>query len=426
MSEVEDETVASVVLALVVVGVLYVLVSRRRRETLSKRAPTKIHVSSWMEFRVGTWIMAVLEKFKYTCSPPSVQLMEYACGYWNSAAMYAAAKLRLADLVEDHFPSPVSTYDLSRKLAVHEDDLYRLMRALATKGVFAETPNRHFVQTPLSDMLRTNHPLSMWGAVVSLHEEQRHAFARLFESVDQKVATAAPSVPRKSGFEIEYGEPFYDYLDKHSHQSKLFDEFMKGVSNDSMPVIAQDFHFEKYGTIVDVGGGDGTLLKTIYEMNLAKRCKGCKKLRCQSHNCILFDRPAVVSLTEFPTTVVVKKAAGSFFDADTIPVGDLIILKEVLHNWTDENCLRILSSVSQRMSGTNARILVIDVVLSELKDCDHLRALKTFLDLHMLTMLRGMERTKIQFAELVAKVGLEVEAIIPMRTVYSGILLKKA
>lgn len=415
--------------------------SRSPRFLKSKTAPTHILVPSWTEFSIGLRLLNWIEKFRVAVTPPSVTLMDMAGCFWYSTSLYAAAKMCVADLVHAQFPAPVPVDDLAAQIGCHPDDIYRLLRALSTKGVFAETslpgplPSSPrvaaFAQTPLSDLLRNSHPHSMWGAVVSVNEEQAQAFGKLPETILASLRTGPRGSRPPTGFELAFnGQSFYEYLDRHPVQSKLFDEFMKGVSNDAMPVIAKDFDFSPFTVIVDVGGGDGGLLRAVYSLCLRAKCKKCRSRACDVHQGILFDRQVVVSQTtalssEWPGAVAVS---GSFFDKGAVPQGDLLVLKEILHNWGDEECVSILQCcASSLLAFPSARIAVIDIVLDNNADAgsDPLRGFKSFLDLHMLSMLRGRERTQLQFQELAARADLDVDKVIPLRTAYSVVLLKK-
>jgi hypothetical protein len=310
-------------------------------------------------------------------------------GYWISKAIYVAAKLGIADLLAD---SPHSAEELAAATQTQAGALYRVLRALASVGIFSEeTPNR-FALTPLAELLRSDTPDSMRALAIMYAEEQYRAW----DDVLHSVRTGQPA------FEHAFGMPYFDYFATHPEASQVFNEAMVGWTTQVVDAVVAAYDFSPFGTVVDVGGGHGALLAAILKRNATARG-------------ILFDVPHVVEGAEpFLTAAAVANrctlVGGNFFAE--IPAGaDAYVLAQILHDWDDERSVAILRQVRRAMPD-QGKLLVVELVLPEGND----PFMGKWLDLHMLVLLGGRERTAAQYATLLRAAGFELTRIVPLRT----------
>jgi hypothetical protein len=208
-----------------------------------------------------------------------------------------------------------------------------------------------------------------------------------------------------------FTKPFYNYLEDHPDDLKVFGEAMTSLSGIENPAIAAAFKktYKAAGirTLVDVAGGHGSLLATVLAQN-------------RSLNGVLFDLPAVIARARNDRHVTTPRLAsrcafesGDFFES--VPDGgDAYILKYILHNWDDENCVRILTNCRRAMN-EKGRILVADPVIAP----GNHREWGKLLDIQMMVAVRGKERTKKEFAELFGRAGLRLVRVVPTTSALS-------
>jgi hypothetical protein len=321
--------------------------------------------------------------------PPSAAMLTLIMGRWVSHLIYVAAKLELADCLK-HGPRAVE--ELAAAVEVQAPALYRVLRTLASVGVFAETKDKRFKLTPLAVTLQKAIPSSM------------HAAALLFGEKYQEDARAQLLHGLKTGeipFLKAHGVPLFEYLEKHPEDLKIFGETMTSVSSTENPVIAAAYKFSGIRTLVDVGGGNGSLLSTILKAN--PKLKG-----------VLFDQPSVIARAKQDRHVKAKGIAercalesGDFFE--TVPKGgDAYMMKRTLHDWDNEHCLKILANCRAAMN-QKGRVLVIDSVISPGNDPDRGK----LIDMQMFVFTGGRERTRTEFATLFREAGLKLARVVP-------------
>ena len=200
--------------------------------------------------------------------PPQAVMFRLIMGRWVSQLIYVAAKLELADRLKH---GPRTAEELATAAEVQAPALYRVLRAMASVGVFAETKGKRFKLTPLAATLQKAVPGSMHAAALMLGEKYlQDAWAQLLHGVK------TGEIP----FLEAHGVPQFDYLEKHPEDLKVFGEAMTSVSSMENPAIAAAYKFSGIRTLVDVGGGNGSLLSTILKAN--PKLKG-----------VLFDLPSV-------------------------------------------------------------------------------------------------------------------------------------
>lgn len=321
--------------------------------------------------------------------PLPLQMLDLISGYWVSQLLYVAARLGLADTLKQ---GPMKVDDLAKQVDVDKRALYRMMRALASVGVFAEGDPGVFSLTPLAETLRSDRSDSMRDFALMMVEGYNwKSWQDLHESVkDGKIA-----------FDRVHGMPIFEYFEKHPEHREVFARSMASISGTENPAVAEGYDFSKIGTLVDVGGSQGHLLATILRHH-----PGVKG--------VLFDRPSVIEQArqapflrgdELDGRVTFE--GGDFFKA--VPSGgDGYLMKYIMHDWNDEQCATILSRCREEMN-PDGRVLVVDTVVAP----GNQPQWGKLLDINMLVLTGGRERTEAEFAELFGKAGFRLQAVHP-------------
>lgn len=322
---------------------------------------------------------------------PADTLRAIARGYRTAQALYVAAALGIADLLAN---GPRSVDGLAAATKTHAPSLYRLLRALASIGIFAEDDERRFLLTPLAEPLRSDVPGSVLSFVRFMCAPMLlEPWGNLLYSVQ----TGRPA------FDHVHGMSLYAYLAQHPDAAAVFHAGMSTMSRH--PAVLDAYDFAGATVVVDVGGGDGTLLAGILRANPAL------------HG-ILFDRPEIAEaarghLEREGLTDRCRVVGGSFFES--VPEGgDLYILSDVVHNWGDDQVVTILANCRRAMPASG-RLLVIQEVLPPGNE----PALGKFADLNMLVVPGGRERTADEQRTVLAAAGFGLTRIIPTRDSYS-------
>jgi hypothetical protein len=315
--------------------------------------------------------------------PPHVRVMQLATGYWLSQAMYVAAKLGLADLIASGLKSAA---ELASATKTHPRALYRLLRALASVGVFTEDTEGNFSQTEMSACLRTG-PATQRAFVLMSGDEQYQAFADL----EYSVRTGLPA------FDKVFGKPVFDYLAGHPDKAANFDQAMVGVHGTESDAIADAYDFAPVKTLIDVGGGNGSLLTAI--------------LRRWTHlDGVVYDLAHVVERARPHLPARCTATAGSFFES--VPAGgDAYMMRHIIHDWDEPKCLTILGNV-RKVIPPAGRLLVAEGVVP----AGNGPGFTKLLDLVMLALPGGEERTEAEYAALFAKAGFRLTRVVPTRS----------
>ena len=306
--------------------------------------------------------------------PPPVRMVELLGGFRISQALYAAAALGVPDQLVAG-PAPVKA--LAERVGAHAPSLHRLLRTLASVGVFTEPQPGVFALTPLGQTLTSSQPGSMRDLAIMWMETHYAPFAELIHAV----RTGRPAA------EHLYGEPFFAWLSHHPEQASRFTGAMANLTSGGFKSAAiASLPLDGTRTIVDIGGADGTVLATILA--------GHPHMRG-----VLFDLPHVI--TDAPRTLAshgvddrVDCVGGDFFES--VPAGaDAYLVSVVLHNWPDQHAQRILANIAAA-GGSGARLLMIEFVVPP-GDTPHPSKMS---DLNMLAMLDGKERTETEWRGL--------------------------
>jgi hypothetical protein len=322
-----------------------------------------------------------------------------ATGFWVSRAIQVAANLAIADLLAQ---GPQRLEFLAEKTKSDRKALFRLLRALSAVGLFTCRSEDVFELTDLGQGLRSDTEDSMRNYVMMLGRPESW---KAWEQLEHSIRTGVPA------FEHAYHLPLFGYLAANPSIGKIFDEGMRsrGIADDNAIAAAYDFSMAE--CIVDVGGGSGSLISTVLKS-------------APNANGILFDLPHVIkgSQKSLATSGIVKRidcVAGDFFE-DVPAGGDLYMLKQVIHDWTDEQATRILVNCRRAMA-ENSKMLIFELVVEPAS------VFPKLLDLMMLVWTGGRERTRQQYEQLLSSAGLRLARVIPtsssicvLEVVYSG------
>ena len=305
------------------------------------------------------------------------QISQLLAGFITSQAIAVAAKLGIADLLEG---GPRTIDDLAKATKAHVQSLHRILRMLTSVGIFAEDEPGRFRQTALSELLRSDHPRSargmaiLWGSsIIQKPSMELH----------RAVMTGVPAANHV------FGAPIFEYLGAHPEDAAVFNAAMTSGSAMLVSDVVAAYDFSRFDQIVDVGGGHGLLLHAILSAN--------PKLRG-----VLADLPAVVAGAEALRSEQIAArceiVGGDFFAS--VPAGaDAYIMKWVIHDWNDEDCLKILRNC-RRAIRREGRLLIVDAVLTPCNEPDPGK----LTDLLMLMMASGgRERTEVEFRDLLRR-----------------------
>ena len=326
-------------------------------------------------------------------------LQQLIFGFFPSQVLYVAARLRIPDLVAD---GAKSSEELAQATSTHAPSLYRLLRALAYLGILQETEPGRFALTDLGAPLRSEVPDSMWATTLLFCGE---GVWRSWGELLAGVQTGEPRFNRGSG-----SEPFAHFAED-PEASKTFNQAMSEGTRREAPGILGSYDFGRFHALVDVGGGDGTLLAEILGAN--PRLRG-----------VLFDTgPGLAQARDRLGAAGVddrcQVVEGDFFEA--VPGGgDAYIMKSVIHDWDDARCVTILENCRQAMSA-EAKVLIVEAVLPPTVEPSFTRLGVIMSDLNMLLNTGGRERTEAEFASLLRSADLELSDVfpIPRPSVYS-------
>lgn len=331
--------------------------------------------------------------------PAGVVLYEQFQSLWVLPSLYVASKL---DIAENLKLGPLSADELAARCNVNADALYRVLRALAADGVFRQLRDGRFA------LNRRAKPL-LDGKGSLRHMLIHHLGPVNWHSLGELMFTVRTG---KTAFIHLHGKDLYSYLKEHPDEYAVFDRSMSNLSELGLMPLLRAFPYGKYKVIADIGGGEGFLLSAI--LNEHPGSTG-----------ILFDLPEALEkapsfLESQGTLSRIRIVPGNFND----PIGlsaDLFILKNIIHNWNDEQAARILRNIAGGM-GHGAKILIIDMIVPEHGGSPT----PSLLDIQMLASFEnGRERTKAEFERVVSLAGLKVERIVPTIAPISLIELSK-
>ena len=330
---------------------------------------------------------------KVEALPSHVQLIQMGTGYWVSRIVYAAAKLGLADHLAG---GPKSAEELAGPTHTHAPSLHRLMRALAGVGVLSEEVSHRFALTPLGEALKADAPGSARATILALAGDW---WWRGWEQFVYCVETG------NTGMHKAFGVSLFEYLAKHPQEASYFNEAMIGFHGDEPSAVAAAYEFSSFDVVVDVGGGTGNLLATILLRHPAVR----GILADQQH--VVSEAAALIEARGLKDRVTIESI--EFFKS--VPAGgDVYMLSHVIHDWTEAQCVTILGNCRAAMK-PGGRLLIVETVLPG-GDTPHPGKL---LDMAMLVMPGGQERTEEEYAALLSKAGFRLTRVVTTQSAVS-------
>jgi hypothetical protein len=312
--------------------------------------------------------------------PPEAQLMQLTSGCLVAPAIYVVAKLGIPDILKD---GPKTAAELAEATGANADALYRVMRATASVGVLEERVDGSFANSPISDTLREDWPTSAKAITLWMLEP---AHWRVYGELMYSVNTG------KTAWDNVYGEPIFGSLFGSMRDlGEVFNQAMTSFSGQTIPAILAAYDFSTFGTIADIGGGHGHLLGAILKEYPAA-------------NGVLFDMPVVLDgalpmLESCGVRDRVELVSGDFTEAVPV-VADCYLLKHIIHDWLDDKNGSILGNIRASMPDS-ARVLIIDGIIPPAGEPSFAK----FLDLEMLMLPGGKERTEDEFRTLLESAG---------------------
>ena len=340
------------------------------------------------------WFIRVLSTFRYwllllnrRLFPANVVLYEHFQYFWLLPCLRVAAELDIAGIINDR---PLEITKLAEKTGADQEYLFRILRALTSNGIFKLRKDGKYTNSPMSRAMVDGNGSLRFMIMQHLGSFNWSAFNELPYSV----RTGEDAVQKV------YGKRIYDYLSENRGESELFDRSMTNLAELSIEPVLSAYDFSKQGTIADIGGGEGLLLSAILYVN--PKVRG-----------ILYDLPEGLSsaktiLKKYNVTDRVEITPGDFFES--APSGATIyLLKNIIHNWSDEDCIRILKNIKEVLP-ENGKILIIEMMIEE----DNKPSFGKLIDIQMMVIMnKGKERTRQEYKALLTKAGLKINRIIP-------------
>ncbi|QOV47688.1 methyltransferase [Streptomyces chromofuscus] len=304
-------------------------------------------------------------------------------GHLVSRSVSAVCELGVPDRLAD---GPLPVAELAPAVGADSGALGRFLRVLAGEDLFDEVAPDVFGLTPLGTLLCADTP----GSLRQLVELMGGEAFRVWEAAEHSLRTGDAAFPRV------FGKPYFEWLTEHPDAAKRFDEGQAGLVELRLrPLLGLDW--SGVGTVVDIGGGTGALLSRLLTGNAHLRGT-------------VFDLPhvgaaAAPALADAGVADRATVAEGDFFER--IPPGaDVYVLSQILHDWADRDAVRILQRCREAM-GADSRLLIVEHVLPENAGA----GAAGLLDLHMLVLLGGQERTRVQWESLLARGGFRLVSV---------------
>ena len=318
--------------------------------------------------------------------PPPAAIMSLITGYWVSQAIGVIARLGVADQLGAHARG---SDELAQAVGADPHALYRVLRLLASVGVFAEPTPGSFALTPLSKTLRSDSANSVRNfAITETAPGHWLPWGRLHDSV----RTGQPMARQALGMKL------FEWYAQNAEEAGYFNAAMGNLSTLTASELVRVYDFSSVRTVADVGGGHGALLMAVLRANPAARG-------------ILFDLPHLIATAGSAIATVglqerCQLVSGDFFEA--VPEGaDLHLLKQIVHDWNDERATRLLQNCHRALA-PKGKLLLVEMVIPP----DNQPSLAQAMDLNMLVMLGGQERTKEQFGRLMQAADFRLDRII--------------
>ena len=309
---------------------------------------------------------------------PFDTLQQMAAGYCLPRCLHMVANLGVADALDE---TPRTASDLAASVGAHPGALGRVLRLLAAHGVFDMQGGDKFGHSPASRLLRSDHPQSMhaWARVTGLP-----ILWSSFGAMEHSVRTGLPAA------ETVFPGGFWEYLAEHPEEGRVFNAAMVAKAQGAIAGILASYDFSGFGSIGDIGGGSGHLLRAV--LDTAPNARG-----------VLFELPHVIEEAAGVASERLTLQAGDFF-RDDLPSCDAYLLMEIIHDWADEESVAVLKAI-RRAAPAHAKLLVIETIVPDDPGPDWSKVL----DMIMLTLFGSLQRTQQEYEELLAQAGFVLE-----------------
>lgn len=314
---------------------------------------------------------------------PIEKVLFLSTAYWASRALHVAAELGVADALQDE---PRTADELAAAIGAHPLALRRLLRALANHGIF-ELKEGRFLHNECSRLLRTDAPDSLRARAIM---DGLPVHWNAYGALGHAVRTGQPAVNS-----IIKEPNFFAYLGAHPDEARVFAGAMAGKSIGQIGPVLGAYDFNGLGTIGDIGGSTGHLLKAVLDAHPA--AKG-----------VLFELPEIIAEARNRPHPRISYVGGDFF-RDPIPPCDAYLLMMVLHDWSDAEGIAILQNI-KRTAPAGSRVLIIEGVVDETARGDFLLDI----DIEMMALTTGRERTREEWSALLAGAGFRLERVVPV------------
>jgi hypothetical protein len=320
------------------------------------------------------------------------KLTQMVFGAGLSRAISTIAELGVADQIEPGSPQPIES--LARVTGAHERSLYRILRFLASHGIFQEKDNRHFDHTPLSHCLRSDAEGSFRSAA-----QIAHRISSYWDGLHHSAITG------ESGFTKVFAQPLFDYLGTHPDVAPIFDAAMVAIHGHETPAMLDAYDFSAVRVLADIGGGNGSPIAATLQRY--PKLKG-----------LLFELDHVIrrtreSLKAYGVEDRCSLIEGNFFES--LPSGaDTYLFRHIIHDWSDEQSIQILSNC-RKVIPNNGRLLIVEAVVPTGNES----SLAKVFDMVMLVLPGGIERTEEEYKVLLEQAGFQLSSVTPTTSVVS-------
>jgi O-methyltransferase domain len=309
------------------------------------------------------------------------KIMRLITSKWLAKPLYSAIELNLPELITT---KPISVILLSEKIQTKPELLYRLLRTLSSFGVFKELNNKEFISSPMSTLLREEELRSM----ILMFQSEWHD--RVWNKLTENIKTG------KSGFELAFNCTAFDYLNNNSGVAEIFNNANK-VKSTMNKGLLNKYDFSKVKTITDIGGGSGELLLNILTKN--------NNINGQIYDLKYVEKSAKININSKNLNDRCIFFLGNFFDKINLKP-DVFILSNILHDWNDEKSIEILKNCYDAM-GEHTKLLIIEMVVPQ----NNKFSISKLMDLEVLLMGNGRERTMSEFKSLLKTAKLQIHKV---------------
>ncbi|MGD9109204.1 MAG: methyltransferase [Gammaproteobacteria bacterium] len=306
----------------------------------------------------------------------------------------AVAKLKIADHLND---GAKTSNELAKLTETNENALYRLLRLVVSYGIFEEKENRIFELNELGSMLVSSNPNSLYPMARYLNEED--CYFKTFENLLYTIKTGKPA------FEKTFNLPFFEYLKQNETSRKNFNRYMVGKFTPVFKSAIKSYDFSQFGSIVDIGGGNGNFILEILNAN--------KNIQGYIFDLLEVKSVADLNIKDAGLSDRCKFIGGDFFTA-ILQQADAYMMKSIIHDWQDDDAIKILKNCRKIMRGNN-KLLIMEQIISPDKPHDAVK----LSDMLMLLLFGSKERTKEEFASLLAQADLKINNIFSTDTEFS-------